>query len=48
VALCRKRDAAKVRRGLMERYYAGRAGFDESRHLIDAVPGPGALHPETK
>jgi galactokinase len=48
VVLCRKRDAAKVRRGLMERYYAGRAGFDESRHLIDAVPGPGALYPETK
>jgi galactokinase len=48
VVLCRKREAAKVRRGLMERYYAGRAGFDESRHLIDAVPGPGALYPETK
>lgn len=48
VALCRQRDAARVRRGLIERYYAGRPEFDESRHLIDAVPGAGALHPETK
>jgi hypothetical protein len=37
-----------VRRGLLERYYAGRRGFDESRHLIDAEPGAGALRPETK
>ena len=48
VALCLRRDAARVRRGLIERYYAGRSEFDEGRHLIDAVPGPGALHPETK
>jgi len=48
VALCRQRDVAGVRRGLLKRYYAGRAGFDESRHLIDAVPGAGALYPETK
>jgi galactokinase len=43
VALCRNRDAARVRRGIVERYYAGRREFDESRHLIDAIPGPGAL-----
>ena len=43
VVLCHERDAAKVRRGLINRYYAGREGFDESRHLIDAVPGAGAL-----
>jgi galactokinase len=48
VVLCRCRDAASVRRGLIGRYYANRAGFDESRHLIDAVPGAGALHPETQ
>jgi galactokinase len=48
VVLCRRQDAANVRRGLIERYYEGRAGFDESRHLIDAVPGAGALRPETK
>jgi galactokinase len=43
VVLCRKLEAAGVRRGIVERYYAGRREFDESRHLIDAVPGPGAL-----
>jgi galactokinase len=48
VVLARAADAATVRRGLIERYYAGRAGFEESRHLIDAVPGAGALHPETQ
>jgi len=48
VVLCRRTDAAQVRRGLVERYYAGRAGFDEGRHLIDAEPGAGALRPETK
>lgn len=48
MVLCRQRDAANVRRGLIGRYYAGRAEFDESRHLIDAVPGAGALHPETQ
>jgi galactokinase len=48
VVLCRRRDEAGVRRGLMERYYAGREGFDESCHLIDAVPGAGALHAETQ
>jgi len=44
VALCRKGDVAEVRRGIVERYYAGRREFDERRHLIDAVPGPGALN----
>jgi galactokinase len=48
VVLCRRRDAAGVRRGLIDRYYARRAEFDESRHLIDAVPSAGALHPETQ
>jgi galactokinase len=45
VVLCRRRDASAVRRGLIERYYAERGEFDESCHLIDAVPGAGALHP---
>ena len=48
VVLCRAQDAAKLRGGLIERFYAGRREFDESRHLIDAVPGAGALHPETQ
>jgi galactokinase len=48
VVLCRKSEVATVRRGIIDRYYAGRAEFDESRHLIDAVPSPGALHPEKK
>ena len=48
VVLCRAQDAARVRRGLIERFYSGCIEFDESRHLIDAVPGPGALHPETQ
>lgn len=43
VALCRKTDLAGVRRGLRDRFYARAAGFDESTHLIDAQPGPGAL-----
>jgi len=48
VVLCRAQDAAKVRRGLIEHFFAGRSEFDESVHLIDAVPGAGALHPETQ
>jgi len=48
VVLCRQRDAANVRRGLIDRYYASRAGFHEGLHLIDAVPGAGALHLETQ
>jgi galactokinase len=48
VVLCRVPDAAGVRRGLIERFYAGRREFNETRHLIDAAPGAGALHPETQ
>jgi len=48
VVLCGRADAAAVRRGIVERFYASRAEFDESRHLIDAEPGPGALYPETQ
>jgi galactokinase len=48
VVLCRQPEAAAVGAGIIERYYAARRGFDASRHLIDAVPGPGALHPEKK
>jgi galactokinase len=32
-----------VRRGLVERFYAGRSEFQADRHLIDARPGAGAL-----
>ena len=48
VVLCRSADAAKVRHGLVERFYGGRREFDENCHLIDAVPGAGALYPETQ
>jgi galactokinase len=43
VILCQRGERAAVRRGLVQRYYAGRAGFAEETHLIDAEPGPGAL-----
>jgi len=48
VVLCRAQDEGKVRGGLVDRFYAGRREFDESRHLIDAEAGAGALHPETQ
>ena len=43
VVLCRRADAPDVRRGLIQRYYAGLPQFDEPTHLIHAEPGPGAL-----
>lgn len=46
VVLCRKEELAAVRGGLQRRFYAGRAEFDERRHLIAAEPGPGALSPQ--
>ena len=48
VVLCHAGDRVKVRRGMIERFYADRPEFDESRHLIDAEPGPGAFYPETQ
>jgi galactokinase len=44
VILCREPDLPVVRRGLIQRYYAGLPDFDERMHLIHAEPGPGALH----
>jgi galactokinase len=44
VVFCQKQDLAAVRRGLIDRYYASHPDFDPDRHLIDALPGPGALH----
>jgi galactokinase len=46
VVLCRRHETDAVRRGIIDRYYAGRPEFDESCHLIDAVPSAGALHPD--
>ena len=43
VVLCRRREVGSVRRGIIDRYYAGRPEFDESCHLIDAEPAAGAL-----
>jgi galactokinase len=44
VVLCPATDRAAVRRGLVDRFYASRAGFDERVHLIDVRPANGALH----
>jgi len=44
VILCRRDDRPAVRAGLLARFYAGRPRFDPDQHLIDADPGPGALH----
>jgi len=43
VLLCRKSQRAEVRHRLVERFYAGCAGFDEHTHLIDVEPADGAL-----
>jgi galactokinase len=43
VVFCRRADLAKVERGLEERFYRGRCGFDRRRHLIRAEPSDGAL-----
>ena len=43
VVFCRKADLPSVQRGLEERYYRGRPGFDPHRHLIRAEPAGGAL-----
>ncbi len=48
VVLCRAVDRAAVRRGLVHRFYADRAGFDERIHLMDVRPAPGALRLEKK
>jgi galactokinase len=48
VVLCRAADRPAVRRGLVDRFYAGRAGFDEQIHLMDVRPAPGALRLEKK
>jgi galactokinase len=46
VIFAQRKDLPAVRRGLIERFYRGRAEFDEGQHLIEAEPGPGALSPE--
>ena len=43
VVFCARPELPAVRRGLIERYYAGLGEFDENMHLIHAEPGPGAL-----
>ncbi|MGA3016494.1 MAG: galactokinase family protein [Bryobacteraceae bacterium] len=48
VMLCRSAERSAVRRGLVDRFYSGRAGFDERIHLVDVRPAPGALHLEKK
>jgi galactokinase len=46
VVFMRKSDRDAVRRGLIERCYAGRSEFEEAQHLIDAEPAAGALSAE--
>jgi galactokinase len=43
VVFCPAADLPSVERGLEERYYRGRPGFDPHRHLIRAAPASGAL-----
>jgi galactokinase len=43
VVFARRPDLPKVRSGLLQRFYAGRAEFREASHLIEAEAGPGAL-----
>jgi galactokinase len=45
VVFARKGDLPQVRRGLIERYYAESAVFDERAHLLQAEPADGALQP---
>ncbi len=48
VAFCRAENLPAVRRGLIQRYYAGLPEFDERMHLIHAEAGPGALQVESR
>ena len=43
VILCRRHERDAVRDRLKDSFYAGRPGFEESLHLIDAEAGAGAL-----
>lgn len=43
VVLCQRHHAHEVRAGLIAHYYRGRPEFEETRHLMDAEPGPGVL-----
>jgi galactokinase len=46
VVFAAARDLPAVREGMIARFYSARPEFDAARHLIDAQPGPGALHME--
>jgi galactokinase len=48
IAFCREGDLAKVRAGVIARYYAGRADFVERNHLIESSPAAGALHTDRR
>ncbi|HXA49397.1 MAG TPA: galactokinase family protein [Candidatus Acidoferrum sp.] len=39
IVFCLRRDLARVRAGIIERFYAG-----DAQHLVDAEPGAGAVH----
>lgn len=43
VVFCLRSERAGLRARLIQRYYAGHAAFDESKHLIDAEPADGSL-----
>lgn len=44
IAFCLKGELARVREGVLSRYYAGRAEFVERDHLIESRPAAGALN----
>jgi galactokinase len=44
VVFAAKRDIPAVRRGLAARFYSTRPVVDPDTQMIDAQPGPGALH----
>jgi galactokinase len=46
VAFCPRSERDRLRRGLIERFYAGRPEFQEDLHLLDAEPSSGVLHPD--
>jgi galactokinase len=47
VVFAMKRYLGTVRERLIRSYYAGQAGFDAARHLIEAEPSAGVLYQET-
>ena len=45
VVFCRRSEVASVRRGIVQRYYSTRPGFDEAKHLLRAPPQSRSTRP---